>query len=158
MDKRWIKGDAINPTQNPVMISRRTSLPGLVALGLVISAITGIAEPGSPEHSAAGVQHVNPKQAQKLIQEKKVVILDIRTPGEFTTGRIAGAKNIDFQAPDFEQQIERLDKSRSYLIHCASGGRSTHSLLLFDKHHFHSIYHLDGGIKAWQKSGLPVEK
>jgi phage shock protein E len=140
------------------MISRRTSLLGLVALGLVVSSITGIAEPNSPEHPGAMVQHVNPKQAQKLIQEKKVVVLDIRTPGEFTTGRIVGAKNIDFQAADFEQQIENLDKSKSYLVHCASGGRSTHSLLLFAKHQFQSIYHLDGGIKAWQKSGLPVEK
>jgi rhodanese-related sulfurtransferase len=43
-------------------------------------------------------------------------------------------------------------------VHCASGGRSTHSLALFKKHQFQSIYHLDGGIKAWQKAGLPVEK
>jgi len=104
------------------------------------------------------VQHVDAKQAQKLIDDKKVVVLDIRTPGEFSTGRIAGAKNIDFQAPDFEQKIETLDKSKSYLVHCASGGRSSHSLLLFKKHQFESIYHLDGGIKAWQKAGLPVEK
>jgi rhodanese-related sulfurtransferase len=116
------------------------------------------AETASTEHPSPGVEHVNPKQAQKLIQDKKIVVLDIRTPGEFTTGRIVGAKNIDFQAPDFEQQIEHLDKSKSYLVHCASGGRSTHSLLLFKKHQFQSIYHLDGGIKAWQKSGLPVEK
>ncbi len=117
-----------------------------------------MAEPSSTEHATPGVQHVDPKQAQKLIHDKKVVVLDIRTPGEFTTGRIAGAKNIDFQAPDFEQRIESLDKSRSYLVHCASGGRSTHSLLLFKKHQFQSVYRLDGGIKAWQKSGLPVEK
>src|SRR5690242_13639253 len=107
---------------------------------------------------ALAVQHVDAKQAQKLVAEKKVVVLDIRTPGEFNKGRIAGAKNIDFLAPDFEQRIEALDKSKSYLVHCASGGRSTHSLALFKKHDFQSIYHLDGGIKAWQKAGLPVEK
>jgi phage shock protein E len=72
--------------------------------------------------------------------------------------RIAGAKNIDFLAPDFEQRIDTLDKSKSYLVHCASGGRSTHSLALFKKHSFQSVYHLDGGIKAWQKAGLPVDK
>jgi rhodanese-related sulfurtransferase len=104
------------------------------------------------------IQHVNPTQAQKLIEDKKVIILDVRTPGEFKKDRIAGAQNINFQAPDFEQRIEALDKSKSYLVHCASGGRSTHSLLLFKKHEFHSIYHLDGGIMAWEKAGLPVEK
>ncbi len=104
------------------------------------------------------VRHVDPKGAEQLVSAKKVVVLDIRTPGEFKTGRIAGAKNLDFQAPDFEQKIKELDKSKSYLVHCAGGGRSSQSLTLFKKYHFESIYHLDGGLKAWQKAGLPVEK
>jgi rhodanese-related sulfurtransferase len=116
------------------------------------------AERPPDKSSEAAIQHVDAKQAQKLVADKKVVVLDIRTPGEFNKGRIAGAKNIDFQAPDFEQRIEGLDKSKNYLVHCASGGRSTHSLPVFKKHEFQSVYHLDGGIKAWEKAGLPLEK
>jgi len=137
------------------------SLLHVAAFTLVVSLCisgTGAAEPGPPKASESAIQHVDATQAQKLIAEKKVIVLDIRTPGEFNRGRIAGAKNIDFQAPDFEQRIDNLNKSKSYLVHCASGGRSTHSLLLFKKHEFQSIYHLDGGIKAWEKAGLPVEK
>ena len=117
-----------------------------------------VADSDTGEHATTAITHVDAQQAQKLIADKKVIVLDIRTPGEFNTGRIAGAKNIDFQAPDFEQRIEGLDKSKSYLVHCASGGRSTHSLMVFKKHQFQSVYHLDGGIKAWQKAGLPVDK
>ena len=113
------------------------------------------AEPASTEST---MHHIDAQQAQKLVADKKVVVLDIRTPSEFNQGRIAGAKNIDFLGPDFEQRIDQLDKSKSYLVHCASGGRSTHSLALFKKHSFQSVYHLDGGIKAWQKAGLPLEK
>jgi phage shock protein E len=127
----------------------RVVLSGAIALWITAA--------GAGETDSA-IQHVDAKQAQKLIAEKKVVVLDIRTPGEFSTGRIAGAKNIDFQAPNFEQRIDGLDKTKSYLVHCASGGRSSHSLLLFKKHDFQSIYHLDGGIKAWKNAGLPVEK
>lgn len=116
------------------------------------------AEPPSSKPPEPSIQHVDAKQAQKLIEDKKVITLDIRTPDEFNRGKIAGAKNIDFQAPDFEQRIDALDKSKSYLVHCASGGRSTRSLALFEQHQFQSIYHLDGGIKAWEKAGLPVEK
>lgn len=116
------------------------------------------ADPGAPKVSEPVVQHVDAQQAQKLIAQKKVIVLDIRTPGEFKKGRIAGATNIDFLAPDFEQRIQGLDKTKSYLVHCASGGRSSHSLLLFKKHEFQSVYHLDGGIKAWEKAGLPLEK
>jgi rhodanese-related sulfurtransferase len=159
MDKNAKKEDATRRSHNPGgnMINRKTFLFAFVAIGFLISGGALIAEQKSTDDSP-GVQHVNPNQAQKLVQDKKVVVLDIRTLGEFNTGRIAGAKNIDFEAPDFEQRIDGLDKSKSYLVHCASGGRSTHSLLLFKKHQFQSIYHLDGGIKAWQKAGLPVEK
>lgn len=134
-------------------------LPGAVSLMLAFctASLAGDA-PGEGNKSDAAIRHVDAKQAQSLVADKKVIVLDIRTPGEFNSGRIAGAKNIDFQSPDFEQRIEQLDKSRSYLVHCASGGRSSHSLLLFKKHHFESVYHLDGGIKAWQKAGLPVQK
>lgn len=130
----------------------------LIPLAILLCTVTGRAQPTSTDQATTAIQHVDPKQAQKLVDNKEVIVLDIRTPGEFSTGRIAGAKNIDFQAPDFEKRIEQLDKTKSYLVHCASGGRSSHSLLLFKKHQFQSVYHLDGGIKAWQKAGLPVEK
>jgi rhodanese-related sulfurtransferase len=104
------------------------------------------------------VKHVNPNEAQKLIAEKKVIVLDLRTPGEFKAAHITGATNIDFLASDFETRIDQLDTNKTYLVHCASGGRSTHSLPVFHKHHFELLYHLDGGIKAWEKAGLPVEK
>ena len=135
--------------------------PKSLLIGVLMMAFIGCgaaAAEDAANKSESAIQHVDAKQAEKLVTDKKVVVLDIRTPGEFNTGRIAGAKNIDFQAPDFEKRIETLDKSKSYLVHCASGGRSSHSLLLFKKHQFQSIYHLDGGIKAWQKAGLPVEK
>ena len=140
------------------MIKRTNSVLLWAALSLGAFGVQAATEPGNGDQEKPSIQHVDAKQAQKLIADKKVVVLDIRTPGEFTTGRIAGAKNINFQAPDFEQRIETLDKSKSYLVHCASGGRSSHSLLLFKKHQFQSIYHLDGGLKAWEKLGLPVEK
>lgn len=118
------------------------------------------AHPDAPagKTDALGVKHVDPQAAEKLIAAKQVIVLDLRTPGEFKSGRIAGAKNIDFLAPDFEARIEELDTNKTYLVHCASGGRSTHSLPVFHKHHFELLYHLDGGMKAWQKAGLPVEK
>lgn len=149
----------IDLTNDHGMKTTPVLFPAILALALCLGLWTCAADSAKPvTASAAGVQHVNPTQAHELIAEKKVVVLDIRTPGEFTHGRIAGAKNIDFLAPNFEQRIEGLDKSKSYLVHCATGGRSSHSLLLFKKHHFQSIYHLDGGIQAWEKAGLPVER
>jgi len=53
----------------------------------------------------------------------KYVILDVRTLGEYRSVRIKGAKNADFYN-GFEQQIAHLDKSKTYILYCASGGRS----------------------------------
>jgi rhodanese-related sulfurtransferase len=92
------------------------------------------------------------------VKEGKVTVLDVRTPDEYKEAHIAGAKNIDFTENDFESKVGGLDKSKPYLVHCASGGRSTNSLATFKKLGFQSIYHLDGGFKAWQAAGKPVEK
>lgn len=118
------------------------------------------AKPETPATKvAAPVQHVNAEQAEKVIQETKdVVVLDIRTADEFKRGHIKGAKNIDFYADDFKAQVDKLDKSKTYVVHCASGGRSTMCLPVLKELKFQSIYHLDGGFKAWDKAGKPVEK
>ena len=104
------------------------------------------------------VHHVNPAQAQKLIADKTVLVLDVRTPKEFAAGHIAGATNINYLAADFAKAISGLDTNRSCLIHCAVGGRSTQALPTLSNLQFRSLYHLDGGIQAWEKAGLPVVK
>ena len=104
------------------------------------------------------VKHVKAKEAEKLVAQKNVVVLDVRTPAEFKEGHIPGATNIDFRAGDFEKRIGNLDKNKSYLVHCGSGGRSTQSLPILKKQQLNSVYHLDGGFTGWKKEGLPVEK
>jgi rhodanese-related sulfurtransferase len=103
------------------------------------------------------VIHLNASQAQKLIVEKQPVVIDLRTPEEFAAGHIAGATNINFRAAHFEKTIAALDKNQNYLLHCASGNRSAQALPTFQKLEFKSLYHLDGGLRAWQKAKLPVE-
>jgi rhodanese-related sulfurtransferase len=124
---------------------------------------SGLAQDAKPETPAAKVpapvKHVNASEAEKVIKEtKEVVVLDIRTADEFKRGHIKGAKNIDFYADDFKAQVDKLDKSKTYVLHCASGGRSTMCLPVLSELKFQSVYHLDGGFKAWEKAGKPVEK
>ncbi len=116
------------------------------------------ADTSVPPNSEAAVKHVDAREAETLVKLKKVVVLDVRTPDEFKAGHIAGATNINFRASDFEQRLSELDTNKSYLVHCASGGRSTQALPVFKKLHFSSVTHLDGGIKAWEKAGLPLDK
>ncbi|RIV23350.1 rhodanese-like domain-containing protein [Fibrisoma montanum] len=106
-----------------------------------------------------GPKNLTPQQAAQLLKESPgVVILDVRTPTEFSSGHIKGAINVDYNSPTFQQQVARLDKTKPYLVHCAVGGRSTQSLPILQKLGFTNVRHLDGGVKAWQQAGLPLVK
>jgi phage shock protein E len=150
------------PRANPKQTMNNAISPLKRALGVLVavmclSSASAADEAVSPP-TTNSVSHVNAQQAQKLIADKKIVVLDIRTPEEFAAGRIAGATNINFRAADFAQRLAGLDKSQTYVVHCATGNRSTQALPTFDKLQFKSLYHLDGGIKGWDKAGLPVQK
>lgn len=106
---------------------------------------------------SANVENVTPDQAEKLLHEKKdLVILDVRTPDEFEAGHIAGAKNFDFYGDDFAAQLKGLDKSKEYLVHCASGVRSGKTVK--EMAGFAHVYHMNGGFHAWEAAGKPIEK
>ncbi len=107
---------------------------------------------------ALDVAHVGAADAAKLVNARSVIILDVRTSDEFAEGHIAGARNIDFNSNEFEAEAGKLDKKAHYLVHCASGRRSTFSLAVLEKLGFQHVTHLDGGFNAWVKAGLPVAK
>ena len=112
-----------------------------------------------PTDPKVAVKNIDANEAEKLLQEnKKVVVLDVRTPKEFAAGHIAGATNLNFNDADFEKKLMALDKARPYLVHCAVGGRSAKARELMKTQQFKSIYHLEGGLKAWEKAGKPVER
>ena len=105
---------------------------------------------------------VSPKEASALIEKNEgnsdFVILDIRTPGEYQSGHIENSIMIDFYSKTFAEEVNRLDKGKTYLIHCRSGNRSTRSMGLFKKLKFQKIYHLSSGINGWNSEGLPLVK
>jgi rhodanese-related sulfurtransferase len=140
---------------NTDLIRIAVCLGGIAALAL---ALRSARAQEKSANAGRAIMHANAREAAQLIAEKKVTVLDVRTPKEFAAGHIAGATNLDFSADDFAKQLEKLDKEKAYVVHCASGRRSTSSLPQFERLGFQHIIHLDGGIKAWQAVGNPVEK
>lgn len=128
-------------------------LLNLFCIGLVFSA------PADEQtNSAASVTHIQAGQALELVKQGGVIVLDLRTPKEFAGGHIVGATNVDCTADGFEKRLESLERGKTYLIHCASGRRSTNALPVFEKLGFKRITHLDGGLKGWEAAKQPVVK
>jgi rhodanese-related sulfurtransferase len=143
----------------------KSSLVTTIALGLLLVSTTPIqAEPTNPPPAKSEkpkTPHLlTPAEAEKLIadKDKKVVVLDVRTPEEFAAGHIAGATNIDFNADDFQKKLEQLPKDQTYLVNCAIGGRSAKACKLMNQLDFKSVYNLKGGMNAWEDAGKPVTK
>ena len=98
-----------------------------------------------------------PKAFEEQLKDQQGVLLDVRTPEEYSEGHLADAQNIDFKNASFEQSLEQLDKDKTYFVYCKAGVRSEKAVGLMQKKGFTKVYHLEGGIDAWQKQDLPLK-
>ncbi len=95
-----------------------------------------------------GIYLVDKPQFEALI-EKEYLVLDVRTPKEFTSGAIENAVNMDYNAPDFRQKIDSLPKDKPVLVYCGSGVRSALAVKVMDSLGFQTVYDLKGGYLKW---------
>jgi phage shock protein E len=108
---------------------------------------------------AADAKNITVDEAAKLVQTNtNVVVLDVRTPREFESGHIKGATNINFNDKDFAKKIGALDKNKTYIIHCAAGGRSGKACEQIKTLDFKNMLHMNEGFNKWKEAGKPVEK
>jgi len=93
-----------------------------------------------------------------MIKASDVVVIDVRTPSEFTDGHIQGAQNININGELFVEKIGALDKNEKYIVNCQFGGRSSRATALMHELGFKNTFNLDGGIAAWAGAGFLVGK
>ena len=97
--------------------------------------------------------NLSAQQAQALLEaDQEVQLVDVRTIGEWNTGHLEKARHIPID--QFERRLVELDKGKPVLTYCASGGRSSVSLMILEEHGFKQASHIDGGISAWRRAGL----
>ena len=104
-------------------------------------------------------KNIPAKDFQLLILTKgNVIILDVRTPKEVAAGRLANSVAIDFYAPNFKQEVAKLDKTKPIMIYCHSGRRSAIAMSKMREMGFVEVYNLETGILGWNGAGYPIEK
>lgn len=103
-------------------------------------------------------ENVDAATFKKLIDEKKYILIDLRTNDELAKkGFIKNAKQIDWFGKDAEKTIKALDKSKTYLVYCAGGGRSGECAELMKKEGFGRVVNLEKGFDDWKKKGFEIE-
>ena len=85
---------------------------------------------------------------ERLSEKAGAIILDVRTPEEFESGRIPKSININIMDRTFLAQVAALDKSKPYFVYCRSGARSGQACAAMASQGF-EVYNLAGGIMRW---------
>lgn len=107
-------------------------------------------------NSTAAIINMDVSEFADVITNQDVVILDVRTPAEFESGRIANSINIDAESGNFEAEIQALDKTKTYAVYCRSGRRSGVATETMANAGFTSLYNMNGGTIDWANSGFPL--
>jgi len=103
--------------------------------------------------------YVEAAEARELIiNDPAIVVLDVRTKGEFNRGHIEGAILNNYFSLNFKKRLRRLERDKHYIVHCKSGHRSQSAVKRMIKEGFTHITHLDGGYDAWRKLPAKAEK
>ena len=105
-----------------------------------------------------GVKEVDTVAALQLINHKNALVLDVREPNEYETGHVLNSRLIPLGK--LKERIGELEKykDQSIVVVCRSGNRSGTACYLLGKQGFTQAYNLAGGMQAWQKANLPLEK
>jgi rhodanese-related sulfurtransferase len=97
--------------------------------------------------SSEGYRNVSSEEAKELIDNKEVVVLDVRTPDEYQEGHIPNAILLPLQ--ELENKLNDLDKEEPYLVVCRSGNRSAQASEILTSNDFTNIYNMTGGMNSW---------
>lgn len=105
------------------------------------------------------VEVVSPEMFQtKLAEDSAAYLLDVRKPDEFAAGHLAGAHLLNWlDTETFKEDATDLDKRKTIYVYCRSGRRSNEAANYLAEQGY-KVVDMDGGILAWEKSGLPVTK
>lgn len=94
---------------------------------------------------------------QERIHTLPVVLIDVRTPEEYSLGHIPGAKNEDYYSGDFLRNVQNsVGTDTPLAIYCRSGKRSEGAAKILSAAGY-KVYNLAGGILEWEKESLPLE-
>jgi rhodanese-related sulfurtransferase len=141
----------INPAEAPYF---KMKTPGIFAfsLGEVNGNIVVV------NYQEARYREVSANEAAQFISDEHPLILDVRTPGEYSRGHLQNAALIPVQ--ELQGRLKELAayKDREILIYCATGNRSTVASKILIDNGFKQITNMRHGIYDWVKKNHPVTR
>ncbi|HEX2884760.1 MAG TPA: rhodanese-like domain-containing protein [Candidatus Limnocylindria bacterium] len=102
------------------------------------------------------VEQADVKEVADALPKDGAVLVDVREPHEWRAGHVPAAKHIPLQ--QLPAQLDSLPKDAPVYLICRSGNRSHTAAAFLQRNGFQRPVNVRGGMIAWQRAGLPIEK
>lgn len=115
-----------------------------IIIGLAVVAAVGLMVVGR----SSGVPELPGQTFVTQAAADHATIIDVRTPGEYAAGHLAGAININVEDPSFTENVAKLNPGLTYFVYCHSGNRSGQAVAYMKQHGFKNLSELAGGLMS----------
>lgn len=112
---------------------------------------------GELRQRLSGVNEVGPAEATRMLNHDNAVIVDMREDKDYREGHIVNAVHTPASNSNAVQKLEKF-RERPVIVYCRSGHSSAGFCSKLHKQGFAAVYNLAGGVLAWQKAGLPLNR
>jgi rhodanese-related sulfurtransferase len=147
----WAQGVAI-----PEGLGRRFGARMVLLAGLLLGACRAEAPMVQAPEADGLPRDMAPAQIAELLAEDAIVLVDVREDDEWAAGHVEGAIHVPLG--ELAARLEELPDDKPVVTMCRSGRRSRQAFGVLSQGGRDGLHHMDGGILAWQKEGLPVER
>jgi glyoxylase-like metal-dependent hydrolase (beta-lactamase superfamily II)/rhodanese-related sulfurtransferase len=132
------------------------AVPSNLGAGADQPAVERASEQWAALENRVAVQNVSAQQLAEALRNPGIRLLDVRTPAEFESVRIAGAVNVPLDRLDPAGLLSSMGADARVYCVCQTGTRSQLATAALRAAGFTRVVHVDGGTNAWAMAGLPV--
>lgn len=101
------------------------------------------------------LEQTSPQQLAARLDNEGVRVIDVRTPAEWDSGRIAQAEHVPL-SDILMDQFPEAQKDEALVLQCGSGYRSNIAASILRQAGYSQVKSLAGGVFAWSNAGLPL--
>ncbi len=101
----------------------------------------------------ASIKSITASELEKTLEAENLNVVDVRKPGEWATDHIEGAENIPLDYINGE--MHRLDKDKTYHVHCLGGYRSIIAISILKSRGYHNMIDIAEGYRTILQTSIP---
>jgi rhodanese-related sulfurtransferase len=110
------------------------------------------------EDAKSRVREVSIDEARRKLATGKAKLIDVREESEWEAGHARGAQHLGKGVIERDIEVRVPDKNAELILYCGGGFRSALATDNLQKMGYTNVHSLDGGWRAWQAAGAPVDK